>query len=359
MITIQASFSPGEVRAVALDDGQLIDYALSRPGRPDGMGDVHRGRVLARVPAMAGAFVALVDAEGFLPDSAGAAGLTDGQGVRVRVVRAAQGGKGPRLMVDGLCEPGAPMLIARGPGALERLAARFPQASIQLDDPALLSSWGATPLPGFDDATESALDELAHSRAALPGGMIATFSPTPALVAIDLDMASATGGRAVKATAQVAANRLALPALARQIRLRNLSGAIVVDLAGMKAAKRATLAPVFAAALAEDPLRPRFLGFTAMGLAEILRPRTHPPLHELLAGPYAVGIAGLRRLVREAAAEPAALFALRAPPEVCAALDADGIAKADLARRTGRPLVLRADPALPPGMTVLERMQRA
>ena len=42
----------------------LLDYAIWRPGAPDGVGDVHRGRVIARVPAMAGAFVALGGTEG-------------------------------------------------------------------------------------------------------------------------------------------------------------------------------------------------------------------------------------------------------------------------------------------------------
>ena len=60
-------------------------------------------------------------------------------------------------------------------------------------------------------------------------------------------------------------NREALPFLAEQIRLRNLSGGIVVDLAGLSPRKRAGLAANFIAALAIDPLHPRFLGFTALG----------------------------------------------------------------------------------------------
>ena len=37
----------------AVTDGALVDYALWRPGSPDGVGDIHRGRVTAIVPAMA------------------------------------------------------------------------------------------------------------------------------------------------------------------------------------------------------------------------------------------------------------------------------------------------------------------
>jgi Ribonuclease G/E len=103
---ILGACSPGEVRVAVVRDGVLADYGIWRPGAPDGVGDVYRGRVIAKVPAMAGTFVTLGDAEGFLPDSNGGAGLSDGDGVTVRITRAAQGGKGPRLAVDD-CGPTA------------------------------------------------------------------------------------------------------------------------------------------------------------------------------------------------------------------------------------------------------------
>ncbi|MCX7383213.1 MAG: ribonuclease, partial [Alphaproteobacteria bacterium] len=64
---ILARASPGEVR-VAAWDGTLVDAAIWRPGSPDGVGDIHRGRVTRKFPALAGAFVALADGDGFLPD---------------------------------------------------------------------------------------------------------------------------------------------------------------------------------------------------------------------------------------------------------------------------------------------------
>src|SRR5579872_550943 len=88
---ILAAASPGEVRVAVERDGELLDYAIWRPGAPDGVGDIHRGRVIVRAPAMAGAFVALEGAEGFLPDSEGGTGLTAGDILTVRITRAAQG----------------------------------------------------------------------------------------------------------------------------------------------------------------------------------------------------------------------------------------------------------------------------
>lgn len=366
MTRILASCGPGEVRVAVVRDRALLDYAIGRPGRPDGVGDLYRGRVLAHLPALAGAFVALADAEGFLPDSAGGVGLTDGMAVQVRVTRAAQGGKGPRLAMEGVGAPGPPALLARGPGPAERMAALHPDAPVLVDDPAtaaaLRSALGGRVTVArdvLDDDLAAQVDALSGTDVALPGGARASIHPTPALVAIDIDAAGATADRQAKAASQMALNLAVLPTLARQIRLRNLSGAILVDLAGMPARRRAALAPAFAAALADDPLRPRFLGFTAGGLAEMVRPRVHPPLHELLAGPHAAGLQALRDVMRASAADPSAAHALRCAPDVAAALSDDAVALPDLARRTGRPLVLRPDPSLAPGQCRIEGVERA
>ena len=85
-----------------------------------------------------------------------------------------------------------------------------------------------------------------------------------------------------------------------------------------------------------------------------MRPRVHPPLHELLAGPHAVGLAALRRAATDIAAAPSRALALRAAPPIIAALQADPVALEDLARRAGRPMPLRADPSLPATAWVLE-----
>jgi Ribonuclease G/E len=366
-VMIHAAWSPGEVRIAAIAGGVLLDYALWRPGSPDGVGDIYRGRVTAIVPAMAGAFVTLTEgaagrfnaAEGFLPDSEGAKGGTEGTIRIVRISRAAQGGKGPRLStrVDPLeMDPGdkGPGLLRRGTDPLRELAARYPNAGVVVDDPALAASLRAdlgerlTRVPqAFDDAIESEVERLASPEVTLASGVRLFVHPTPALVAIDVDGGGALTGRDPAARRHLALNVAVLPELARQIRLRNLSGAIMVDLAGMKAKQRASLGAALAEALANDPLRPRFLGFTALGLAEISRPRVRAPLHERLAGPLAAGLLALRTIARESHAEPGRRLSLRAAPAVIAALEADPVALADLARITGQGLNSRSDPSLP------------
>ncbi len=372
-------------------DGVLVDYALWRPGWPDGVGDVHRGRVTALVPAMAGAFVALDGAEGFLPDSEGAAGLAEGAILTVRIVRAALGGKGPRLSARvERAEDGPVGRRRRGADPLRELAARYSGSPVFVDDPALAASLLADlgdrirRVPdAFDDAIETEVESLAAPDVVLASGARLSFWPTPALVAIDVDAGGALvrhagGARGGPAEGGLAGqsggaqgdrvqaggaksggntsdragrrhralNAALLPELARQIRLRNLSGAILVDLAGMKARQRASLGDALMAALADDPLRPRFLGFTALGLAEIARPRVRAPLHEALSGPLASGLAALRAIARACRADPGQRVRLHAAPAVAAALEADPVALADLARIAGQGLNLRSDPSL-------------
>jgi Ribonuclease G/E len=348
---IRVASSPGEAHVAAVRGNRLVDYALWRPGSPDGVGDVHIGRVIAAVPAMAGAFVALADAEGFLPDSEGAKGLTAGTILAVRITRAAQGSKGPRLTarVDD-AGTGPIGLLRRGANPVVRLAERFPDAPVMVDDPGVaadlrgeLGARVSVAQTVLDEDVAEAIDALSRPVVDLPGGARLSIWPTPALVAIDVDGAGAlAGGRG----RHEALNREVLPALAEQIRLRNLSGGIVVDLAGMPARKRAALGPDFVRALADDPLRPRFLGFTALGLAEIVRARVHPPLHEVLSGPLAAGLAALRAVMDDYGHDPRGMTAIRAHPAVVSALRADGAGLSDLARRAGRQVMLRAEPLL-------------
>jgi hypothetical protein len=369
-VSIRVATSPGEAQIAVVDNDRLLDFSLWRPGAPDGVGDIHRGRIIARVPAMAGAFVALTDAEGFLPDSEGAKDLTAGTILTVRITRAAQGNKGPRLSakVDERTASGPVALIRRGPNPIASLATRYPDAPILVDDAAVAANLRQAGVGGLrvahrvsvatsvlDDTIADAIDSLTSSVVEVAGGAWLSIWPTPALVAIDVDAGGALAGAGGARARHEALNRAVLPALAGQIRLRNLSGGIVVDLAGLSPRKRAALGPDFIAALANDPLRPRFLGFTALGLAEIVRSRVHPPLHELLSGPLAAGLAALRAVMADYTIDPRAMPAVRAHPNVVSALQSDPAALPDLIRRTGRSATLRSDPSLPATVWLLEK----
>ncbi|MBB5692330.1 ribonuclease E/G [Muricoccus pecuniae] len=364
---ILVSVSPGERRTALWRDGRLEAAFVERPARPDGVGDIHLGRVAARVPALSGAFVALEgDVSGFLPDAQGGEGLTEGTHLPLRVTRAAQGGKGPRLSGTGLPKDlpreGPPRLLRRGPDAALRLAAAHPSLPLLADGAAeaarLRAALGPERVrllarPVFDEAVETAFDELASPEVALPGGGRLLIHPTPALTAIDVDTGSAAGR---SAGAHRAVNAAALAEAARQIRLRHLAGPILLDLAGGSAASRAALLPALRSAAGADPLL-RVVGLTGLGLMEMVRTRIHPPLHEILGqplSPLSYGLAALRRAAREAGSRPAAPLALRAHPAVLAALRGLPGALEDYAAAAAHPISLRPDPALAPGAEVIE-----
>ncbi len=367
---IRVGASPGERRTALLIDDVLVEAWVERPARPDGVGDLHRGRVTALAPAMAGAFVALAGGEtGFLPEGEASAtrrpiaeAVQEGMILPLRVTRAAQGGKGPRVsarLTDAqaaraAAAPGDGVaLLARGPAAALRLAAAHPRAEVQVDSAALAAAWRGTlgprlrvlPAPAFDDALEAEFDTLAGPEVPLPGGGRLLVHPTPALTAIDMDAGTAAGARGAGAVA--AMNAAALPELARQIRLRNLGGAILVDFAGLSPKRRATLEQPLRAALAAADRMARLVGFTGLGMAEIVRDRVHAPLHEVLGwppSPLTRGLAALRQAARDAAARPGARFALRATPSVIAALEGLPGALEEAAAEIGLPLLLRPDP---------------
>jgi Ribonuclease G/E len=286
---IAVSLRAATARIALLDGDTLREYALWHLEKPDGVGDIYTGRVTSHVHAMAGFFIELGDATGFLPESAAPKNLSEGSYLSVRITRAAQSGKGPRLAAADSPAADKPGLIQRGPGPLLELASRLPAAPVSIDDYALIAT--LRPALGermrydasrFDAVLEDEIASLHEPSVALPGGAVMHITPTPALTAIDIDSSQATAANAAKPQAQLALNTAIIPAIARQILLRNLSGAILIDFAGMKPKTRETLTAPLAAVLQIDPLKPQFLGFTKLGFAEILRPRIRPPLHEVL-----------------------------------------------------------------------------
>ena len=272
------------IRIALLANDVLREFWMWDPARPDGVGDLYTGRIEAVMPALAGRFVELGGGQtGFLPDSAGGKTLSEGTFATFTVTRAAQGDKGPRLARASEAPADRPGLLRRGPGPLLDLCARHPAEPILLDDYALIAELRPA-LEGrmrydaaaFDPVLEDEVAGLAEFSAPLPLGAVMHITPAPAATLIDLD------AKAASFVSALALNTAILPEIARQIVLRNLSGGILIDFAGMKPAARAKLAEPLRTALAADPLKPELLGFSHLGFAELTRRRIRPPLHEVL-----------------------------------------------------------------------------
>ena len=105
----------------------------------------------------------------------------------------------------------------------------------------------------------------------LPSGGRLTIEATRALTAIDVD----SGGGSTAAEAALAANLEAASEVARQVRLRELGGPVVVDFIRMqRKGDHDKVRRRLAEAVASDRLGVQLLGWTPGGLFELTRART-------------------------------------------------------------------------------------
>ncbi|MGH7053460.1 MAG: ribonuclease E/G, partial [Stellaceae bacterium] len=216
------------------------------------------------------------------------------------------------------------------------LAARGPlPSSIVVDDPAAVPQLRTA----FPDADVAHVPEdlwpidldAEFARALAPSLALATgtvhIETTRAAVLIDIDSGTPETGSAARAA--LAVNLAAAPEIARQVRLRNLGGGLIVDFIGLDGTgARERVRAALAAALAADPAGPQILGWTRLGHLELVRPRRGRPLAEVLLEPdpggalvktaLTVAHEALRRLLREARAQPGRCGRLLVAPEVAA-----------------------------------------
>ena len=139
-------------------------------------------------------------------------------------------------------------------------------------------------LPGLERVTGGLFDRhdlegqiaaLGGPQVPLAGGGNLVIEPTEALVAIDVN-----GGERGN---PLAVNLEAAAEVARQLRLRNLGGIIVVDFLSMtRRADGERLLAALAAAVRDDPVQTEVYGLSRLGLVELTRARRGPALAELL-----------------------------------------------------------------------------
>ena len=123
--------------------------------------------------------------------------------------------------------------------------------------------------------------ETAFSRTVnLPSGGAIVIDHTEALVAIDVNSARATRGGDIEETA-TRTNIEAADEIARQMRLRDLGGLIVVDFIDMEESKnRREVEQRLRDALRFDRARVQFSSISKFGLLELSRQRLRPALSE-------------------------------------------------------------------------------
>jgi ribonuclease G len=139
-------------------------------------------------------------------------------------------------------------------------------------------------LYGIEDEIEKALAR----RVPLKSGGYLIIDQTEALTTVDVNTGGFVSGRSFDDTI-FKTNLEAAQVIARQLRLRNLGGIIIVDFIDMEQeVHREAVLGEFKKALALDRTRVTVNGFTSLGLVEMTRKRTRESLAHTLCEPCQV-----------------------------------------------------------------------
>src|SRR3954447_6773692 len=139
-------------------------------------------------------------------------------------------------------------------------------------------------LHGVEDEIEKALAR----RVDLKSGGYLIIDQTEALTTVDVNTGGVVGGRSFDDTI-FKTNLEAAQVIARQLRLRNLGGIIIIDFIDMDSEEhRNAVLNEFRKALSRDRTRMTVNGFTQLGLVEMTRKRTRESLAHVLCEPCPV-----------------------------------------------------------------------
>ena len=129
-------------------------------------------------------------------------------------------------------------------------------------------------------STETALEKALKEFVWLKNGGYLIIQPTEALTVIDVN----SGKMAVKSKNSAGAMKVNMEAAqeaAKQIRLRNLSGIIIVDFVNLESKEdTGILLKEFRNFLSKDPIPTTLVDMTMLGLVEITRKKVRKPLYE-------------------------------------------------------------------------------
>lgn len=127
---------------------------------------------------------------------------------------------------------------------------------------------------------ENQLNDAIKEKVWLKSGAYLVIQPTEAFVVIDVNTGKFTGKKKMRETF-LKINLEAAKEIARQLRLRNLSGIIVVDFIDMSEDEdKQVLMSSLEEYLKKDPVKTNLIGMSKLNLVEITRKKTRKPLYE-------------------------------------------------------------------------------
>ena len=170
--------------------------------------------------------------------------------------------------------------------------------------------------------------ELAFQREiSLNSGGSIVIDPTEAMTTIDVNSARSTKGKDIEETA-FKTNLEAASEIARQLRLRDVGGLVVIDFIDMlKEENQNKIETAFRKAIYSDRARVQLSSISRFGLLEVSRQRLRPSLNEsydiehvLVRGPRSLGQSILRIVGEDAAKENTGEIHVYVPADVASYL---------------------------------------
>jgi ribonuclease E len=170
--------------------------------------------------------------------------------------------------------------------------------------------------------------ELAFQREiSLTSGGSIVIDPTEAMTAIDVNSARSTKGKDIEDTAYKT-NLEAAREVARQLRLRDVGGLVVIDFIDMMDSKhQEKVESAFRKAVYTDRARVQISNISRFGLLEVSRQRLRPSLNEsydiehvLVRGPRSLGQSILRIIGEDSAKDNTAEIQVFVPSDVASYL---------------------------------------
>ena len=212
--------------------------------------------------------------------------------------------------------------------------------------------------PLFDlHGVEEEIERALARRVDLKSGGYLIIDQTEAMTTIDVNTGGYVGGRNFDDTV-FRTNLEAAHAIARQLRVRNLGGMILIDFIDMgNAEHRDAVLGELRRALSRDRTKSSVNGFTSLGLIEMTRKRTRESLAHVLCEPCAIcagkgatktartvcyGI--MREIQREARQfNPREFRVLAAQPVIDLFLEEESAHLAALGDAVGKPITLQVE----------------
>jgi ribonuclease G len=410
---ILVNIAQNETRVALVEGGAVQEVFLQRASRHGLVGNIYKGIVRRVLPGMQAAFVEIgLERTAFLhaadmqrPANGGEFAdtgpvvsievppidqlLSEGQDVLVQVLKDPLGSKGARLTtllsvpsrylvllpydrhvgvsarIEDEAERArlkalvAPLVRERAPdfGVIVRTAGEGADAQALATDLDFLLRLWETVSARAGEARPGTLVQ-GDRRVDLKSGGHLVIDQTEAMTTIDVNTGAFTGHKNLEETI-LKTNLEAAQAIARQLRLRNLGGIIILDFIDMRnEAHRAQVLRTLEKELKRDPARTAIHPFSELGLVEMTRKRTRESLGHILCEPCpacegrgsvksveTVCNEIMRDITRSARQFEAKAFLVIAAPGVIARLaDEQPQALAEIEELLRRPIRLQAEP---------------